>query len=57
MSKQSQEAVDQYSKQDTSGGNIVGKAPNPPTLFQPASFMGKSGQPDNQSTNRGKGRT
>lgn len=54
MSK-SQEAADQYGKQDTSGGNLVNKNPNPPTLFQPAAFMGKSGQPDNQSTNRGKG--
>lgn len=43
--------------QDTSGGNIVGKGPTKHTLFQPPAFMGKSGQPDNQSTNRGKGRT
>jgi len=26
-------------------------------LHQPPNFMGKSGQPDNQSTSRGKGRT
>jgi hypothetical protein len=42
--------------QDTSGGNVVGKAPNA-DLYQPAKFMGKSGQPDNQSTNRAKGST
>lgn len=39
------------------GGNVVGKAPNNNTLHQPPNFMGRSGQPDNQSTNRGKGRT
>ncbi len=42
--------------QDTSGGNIVGKAPSA-RLHQPPAFMGKSGTPDNQTTNRGKGRT
>lgn len=42
--------------QDTSGGNVVGKAPSG-KLHQPPAIFGKSGQPDNQSTNRGKGRT
>jgi hypothetical protein len=39
-----------------SGGNVVGKAPSG-KLHQPPAIFGKSGQPDNQSTNRGKGRT
>lgn len=38
------------------GGNVVGKAPSG-TLYQPPAIFGKSGQPDNQSTNRGKGTT
>jgi hypothetical protein len=43
---------------DKSGGNSSGgKSPQAPKLYQPANFMGQSGQPDNQSTNRGKGRT
>lgn len=43
---------------DSSGGNSSGgKNIKAPVLYQPASFMGKSGQPDNQSTNRGKGKT
>lgn len=42
--------------QDSSGGNVVGKAPSG-TLHQPPAFLGKSGQPDNQSTNRPKGTT
>jgi hypothetical protein len=42
--------------QDTSGGNIVGKAPSG-KLHQPPAIFGKSGQPDNQSTNRPKGST
>lgn len=36
------------------GGNLVGKAPSAPLRKVPA-FQGKSGQPDNQSTNRGSG--
>lgn len=48
-SKQSNEA-------QSGGGNVVGKAPGG-RLHQPPSFQGKSGQSDNQSTNRGKGRT
>lgn len=40
----------------TGGGNVVGKAPSG-KLHQPPAIFGKSGQPDNQSTNRGKGRT
>ena len=47
----------QYREQDTSGGNIVGKGPTDHKLFQPPDFMGKSGQPDNQDTNRPKGVT
>lgn len=39
-----------------SGGNVVGKAPSG-TLHQPPPFMGKSGQPDNQDTNRPAGKT
>jgi hypothetical protein len=41
---------------DKGGGNLTGKAPSA-KLYQPPDFMGKSGQPDNQSTDRGKGRT
>jgi hypothetical protein len=37
------------------GGNVVGKAPSG-KLYQPPKFMGQSGQPDNQSTSRGKGK-
>ena len=52
MSKES----NQSRKQDSSGGNVVGKAPDG-RLHQPPSSMlgtdGKSGQ--SQSTNRGKG--
>lgn len=41
---------------DASGGNSSGgKSPKAPTLHQPPNFMGESGQPDNQSTDRGKG--
>lgn len=36
------------------GGNTGTYAKN--RLHQPPSFMGKSGQPDNASTNRGKGK-
>lgn len=50
------EAKNQARTQDTSGGNVVGKAPSA-RLHQPPAFMGKSGQPDNQSTNRPKGST
>ena len=40
---------------DQSGGaQLVGKAPSVRNDKVPA-FMGKSGQPDNQSTNRGSG--
>lgn len=48
---------DKQSRMDQSGGaQLVGKAPSAPKRPVPA-FQGKSGQPDNQSTNRGKGRT
>jgi len=38
------------------GGQVVGKAPGG-RLHQPPKFMGSDGKSDNQSTNRGKGRT
>lgn len=41
---------------EAQGFNLKGKAPNAPRRA-PDSFMGKSGQPDNQSTSRGKGRS
>lgn len=48
---------DRQSRSDQSGGgNLVGKAPSAPERKVP-DFQGKSGQPDNQSTNRGAGRT
>ncbi len=47
----------QSRNQDTSGGNIVGKAPTKHRIHKPGNIAGKSGTPDNQSTNRGKGRT
>ena len=43
------------SRTDQKGGaQLVGKAPSAPVRKVPA-FQGKSGQPDNQSTNRGSG--
>jgi hypothetical protein len=42
---------------DNSGGNIVDKGPTAQTLYQPPAFMDKSGQSDNQSTDRAKGST
>lgn len=50
-------ASNQSRTQDSSGGNVVGKAPDKNVLYQPPNFMGKSGQPDNQSTKRPKGST
>lgn len=47
----------QHREQDTSGGNVVGKAPDKNTLHQPPNFLGQSGKSDNQSTNRPKGST
>jgi hypothetical protein len=41
--------------QDTSGGNVVGKAPDKNTLHQPPNFLGESGKPSPNSDNRGKG--
>lgn len=46
----------QSRKDQAGGGNVVGKSPKG-RLHQPPNFMGKSGQSNNQSTNRGKGRT
>ena len=39
------------------GGNISGKGPTRHRLHQPPNFQGRSGQGDNQSTFRGKGKT
>ncbi len=50
-------ATRQSRTQDTSGGNIVGKGPTKQRLHKAPAFQGKSGKPDNQSTNRGKGTT
>lgn len=52
MSKES----NQHRPSQTGGGQVVGKAPSG-RLHQPPKFQGQSGQPNNQSTNRGKGRT
>jgi hypothetical protein len=56
MSTGSKES-NQARTQDTSGGNIVGKAPTKQTLYKPPNIFGKSGQSDNQSTSRPKGST
>ena len=48
---------EKQSRSDQSGGgNVTGKAPSG-TLHQPPNFLDKSGQSDNQSTNRPKGTT
>lgn len=41
----------QSREQNSSGGNVVGKAPSG-KLHQPPAFQGKAGQSDNQSTSR-----
>lgn len=46
----------QCRKDQKGGAQVVGAAPKA-RLHQPPRFMGKSGQGDNQSTSRGKGRT
>jgi len=46
----------QHRSSQEGGGQIVG-APNPVDRARVPAFQGKSGQPDNQSTNRGKGKT
>lgn len=46
----------QHRQDQSGGGNIVGNPKAVDRLKVPA-FQGKSGQGDNQSTNRGKGRT
>lgn len=38
------------------GCNLIGKAPSA-RLHKVPAFQGQSGKPDNQSTNRGKGKT
>lgn len=50
-SKDKQNAGDQ-----AGGGNVVGGAPSSRRHMAP-NFQGKSGQSDNQSTSRGKGKT
>ena len=57
MAKDETKGDKQYREQDTSGGNIVGKAPTSNTLHQPPNFLGQGGKSDNQSTNRPKGTT
>lgn len=49
--KQNQSRLDQ-----SGGAQLVGKAPSAPRRAPPK-FMGKSGQGDNQTTWRGKGKT
>jgi hypothetical protein len=41
----------------TYGGNSSGRTLEPVQPYFVADFQGRSGTPDNQSTNRGKGRT
>lgn len=55
MSTDSSKKAAQASLQSAEGGGNVTQL-KAPTLYQPAAFMGKSGTPDNQSTNRGKGK-
>ena len=50
-------ASNQHAGDQSGGGNISGKGPTKQRLHQPPAFQGKSGQGDNQSTNRGKGKT
>lgn len=45
----------QAREQNTSGGNLVGKNPDAVAPATVPAFQGKSGQSDNQSTNRGAG--
>lgn len=40
---------------DSSGGNVVGRAPSNNTLHQPPNFLGQSGTPSPNSTTRPKG--
>ncbi len=46
----------QHRSSQEGGGQMVGN-PNAVDVRKASNFQGKSGQPDNQSTNRGKGRT
>jgi hypothetical protein len=46
----------QSNENQKGGGNAVGGAPKA-RLHQPPKFQGKSGQSDNQSTNRGAGKS
>lgn len=45
------------SEGDASGGNLSGHNPKPWNPYMVPAFQGKSGQPDNQSTDRPKGST
>jgi hypothetical protein len=49
--------ANQHAGSQTGGGNISGKGPTKQRLHQPPNFQGKSGQSDNQSTFRGKGKS
>lgn len=46
----------QHRDEQSGGGNVVGAAPKA-RLHQPPPFMGRSGTPDNQDTNRPAGKT
>lgn len=48
-------ASNQSAGDQSGGGNMAG--PTKQRLHQPPNFQGKSGQGDNQSTSRGKGKT
>ncbi len=48
---------DAQSRQSQEGGGQMVGGMKPVSKAEVANFMGKSGQGDNQSTNRGKGRT
>lgn len=49
--------ANQSEESQSGGGNIVGKGPTKHRLHQPPNFQGPSGQSDNQSTFRGKGKS
>jgi hypothetical protein len=49
--------TNQGNENQSGGGNIFNKGPTQHRLHQPSAFQAKSGQSDNQTTFRGKGRT
>ncbi len=57
MAKSKQHADVSGSGVQAQGGNISGKGPSSPPRRNPGNFQDKSGQGDNQSTFRGKGKT